>query len=136
MRRPDPSSCLGHSSQEKGRCRRCFQRQRPGWGWGEGRASGGASSRWGCSYCGVSPLWEPRNLEPQSPRYTGLHLSTAPALAVCGGGTRAPRAAQPGQQVRTKTAFWWHKTTCSHPASSCKAETGQEVWNPLLMQVA
>lgn len=129
--RPDPRSCLG--SQLTGqRCRQCFQRQGPGRGRGEGRASGGASSRWGCSYCRMSPLQEPRNPEPQSPPCTGLHLSTAPALALGGHPCSLGSTARTAGQDRDSLLAARDAHTHSHPASSCKAETGQEAWNPQL----
>ena len=80
----------------------------------------------------MSPLREPRNLEPQSPRCSGLHLSTAPALALgghpCSPGSTARTAGQDRDCLPAAQEAHLH----NYPVSSCKAETGQEVWKPQL----
>lgn len=96
----------------------------------------------------MSPLWEPRKLEPQSPRCTGLHLSTAPALAVGGapvllgqhsqdsrsgqrqpsGGTRRPHAVTPqaaarlrqGRKCGTHSSAGGLSATCHCPNQTWK----------------
>lgn len=80
----------------------------------------------------MSPLQEPRNPEPQSPPCTGLHLSTVPALALGGHPCSLGSTARTAGQDRDSLLVAREAHTHSHPASSCKAETGQEAWNPQL----
>ena len=80
----------------------------------------------------MSPLQEPRNLKPQSPRCSSLHLSTAPALALGGHPCSPGSTARTAGQDRDCLLVAQEAHTHSYPVSSCKAETGQEVWNPQL----